>query len=197
MTQDDLVPRAVGGDESALRELLERHQRRLLAHIRGKLHPGLGAKVDPDDVLGDVYVIVARRMAEFRGTTEPEFVAWLARISDFKVRETNRHYFDTERRDARMERPPGTRPNDSRIPGIGPTPSAEAMGKELVEKAQRAFERLSPDDQTVLQLMRVVDTDLHDVAEQMGRSYEATKKLHTRALVRYRKFLMEGAAEGP
>lgn len=187
---NELVARVRAGDDGALTTLLHCHQARLLAHIRMRLHPGLASKVDPDDVLGDVYVVVSRRLAEFRGKTEAEFVAWLTHISDFKVKETNRHYLDTGRRDARMERPPGTRPNDSRIPGLGPTPSEEAMGMELVAKAQRAFERLSPDDQTVLQLMRVVGTDLHAVARQMNRSYDATKKLHGRAMGRYREQLM-------
>ena len=91
-----------------------------------------------------------------------------------------------------MERPPGTRPNDSRIPGLGATPSQEAMRAELVLRAERAFRKLPPDYQTVLQLMRVEGADLHAVAEQMGRSYEATKKLHARALELYRRHLAEG-----
>ena len=187
----DLVRHMREGDDDALARLLANHREPLLARIWMRLHRGLTSKVDAEDVLGDAYVVVARRRQEFRGTTEAEFTAWLVQIADNKVRETNRHYLDTGRRDMRMERPPGTRPNDSRIPGLGPTASEEAMGSELVAKAQRAFQCLPPDYQTVLQLMRVVGADLRDVAEEMGRSYEATKKLHARALERYRRLLGE------
>lgn len=190
----DLVRRMQEGDDDALATLLANHREPLLARIRMRLHRGLTSKVDAEDVLSDAYVVVTRRRHEFRGTTEAEFTAWLVQIADNKVRETNRHYLDTDRRDMRMERPPGTRPNDSRIPGMGPTPSEEAMGSELVARAQRAFERLPPDYQMVLQLMRVEGTDLQDVAAQVGRSYEATKKLHARAIHLYRRYLLEGDA---
>jgi len=188
---EDLVRRMKAGDEEALDALLARHREPLLGRIRHRLHRGLRAKVDPEDVLSEAHVVVCRKYREFQGATEAEFTAWLARICDFKTREVARHYLDTDRRDLHAERPPGTRTNDSRIPGIGATPSEEAMGAELVERARGAFARLPPHYQEVLILARVAGTDLHQVALQMGRSYEATKKLYARAVALYQQHLRE------
>ena len=66
----------------------------------------------------------------------------------------------------------------------------------LLNDQIHAFPPGHPDPQMDRQYRRWLPVgrvaDLHAVAEQMGRSYEATKKLHARALELYRRHLAEG-----
>ena len=71
------------------------------------------------------------------------------------------------------------------------------MGEELAHRAQRALERLSDDYRCVLRLVQVEGTNLREVAEVMGRSYEAVKKLYGRAITRFRDLLSEETSSAP
>ena len=44
---------------------------------------------------------------------------------------------------------------------------------------------MRPDDREILRLVRFERLSLREAAERMGRSYEATAKLHGRALLRF------------
>lgn len=71
-----LVVRAQTGDRDALNQLLERLQSPLYAHIVGVL----GTEAGADDVLQDVLLIVARKIASVR---EPQWArAWAYRIAN-------------------------------------------------------------------------------------------------------------------
>ncbi len=193
----DLVRRLRGGDEDALRILLKDHEPQMLARIRRQLHPGLQSKIDPEDVLQEVYLVVTRRAPSFIGRNDGAFTLWLTRIVDFKVREAMREYLDVSRRDVRRERARGARPNTSRFAGASPTPSQVAMGAELADRARRALEHLSDDYRCVLRLVQVEGTNLQEVSRVMGRSYEAVKKLYGRAITRFRDLLSEETNRAP
>jgi len=192
----DLFRRMNGGDEDALRTLLEAHEPNMLARIRRQLHPGLNSKIDPEDVLQEAYLVVYRRAPSFAGRRDGSFTLWLTRIVDFKLREAMRSYLDVSRRDVRRERGRGARPNTSRFRAVEPSPSQVAMGEELADQAKRALERLPDDYRSVLRLAQVEGTDLREVASGMGRSYDATKKLYGRAIKRFR-FLLDEEAKRP
>ena len=51
--------------------------------------------------------------------------------------------------------------------------------------AARALAQLPPDYREVLRLCREGRTSLREVGERMGRSHEAAKKLHGRAMMQF------------
>ena len=57
----------------------------------------------------------------------------------------------------------------------------------MEELAEKALEQLPPDYREVLRLCREEDASLREVGERMGRSREAAKKLHGRAMVQFIK----------
>ena len=71
------------------------------------------------------------------------------------------------------------------------TPTLES----LQAKADEAMAQLPEDYRRIIELVQVQDYALADAAEQMERSYEATKKLYARALARLRE-LMELEEDG-
>lgn len=187
----DILERARQGSEEALQTLLRPQRAPALARIGRSLHPTVRGKVDPEDVLQEALLIVARRIPEFRGRTVAAFSVWFRRIVDHKIRETQRLFLDASRRSAKRELPRGARPNTSRFANPGPTPSQVAMGEELALRARAAFSRLSADHQSVLRLAQVENADLRTIAATLRRSYEATKKLYARAIRRFHELLQE------
>jgi RNA polymerase sigma-70 factor (ECF subfamily) len=71
---EDLVARAVAGDEPAFETLVERHQHRAYALARRLV----GSDGDAQDVLQESFLSVYRKLGSFRG--EARFSTWLHRI---------------------------------------------------------------------------------------------------------------------
>ena len=63
----------------------------------------LQGKVDPADLVQETFLEAHRHFAAFRGTTEPELVAWLRQILAGVLANMVRHYFGTQARDVRLE----------------------------------------------------------------------------------------------
>ena len=77
--EEELVSRAVSGDEDALTTLLRRHG----PILRQKIAPSIGAKwrnvLDADDVLQVTYLEVFLRVRSFVPQAPGSFAAWLRR----------------------------------------------------------------------------------------------------------------------
>ena len=73
-TDEDLVGRAIAGDETAFEALVERHQHRAYGLARRLL----GSESDAQDVLQESFLSVYRKLASFRGGSR--FSTWLYRI---------------------------------------------------------------------------------------------------------------------
>src|SRR4051812_19517519 len=72
--ESSLVARARQRDESAVRELTRRYNRRLFRIARGILRD----ETDAEDAVQEAYVSAFTRLARFRG--ESSFGTWLTRI---------------------------------------------------------------------------------------------------------------------
>ncbi|MPZ21507.1 MAG: sigma-70 family RNA polymerase sigma factor, partial [Luteitalea sp.] len=75
VTDEELVGHAGQGDEAAFATLVERHSRAVYRAVLAALPDGSEA----DDVAQDVWVMVYRRLASFRG--EARFRTWLLAIA--------------------------------------------------------------------------------------------------------------------
>ena len=100
-----------------------------------------------------------------------------------------RRYYDTRRRDVRLER-------SSRCLGQGlaapdSTPSQQAVRREQAVLLADALGRLPEDYREVLVLHHLQGLPLPAVAEQMGRSLDSVKKLWLRGLARLRRLMGE------
>jgi DNA-directed RNA polymerase specialized sigma24 family protein len=96
--EHDLVARARGGDEEALRALLERHEARIRRRVDRNLPPPLRRRVSVADVVQETWLVAFRRIADFEDRGDGAFEAWLAGIADLKLREVVRRDLLTEKR---------------------------------------------------------------------------------------------------
>src|SRR5262245_29286406 len=93
---EDLLKRAIQGDESARQLAFAEHTDRLKAMIRLRLHPQLRGRLDPSDVLQEAYLDVVRQWPEVVDNPPQSFFLWLRHIAAIKLAELHRRHLDVQ-----------------------------------------------------------------------------------------------------
>jgi RNA polymerase sigma-70 factor, ECF subfamily len=182
----DLLDRLGQGDESAFTILFERYQKRLALLIHYKLSPELRRLTEVDDVLQETFLEAFRDIKQFRYENPGSFLNWLSRIADHVVADTARFHGRQKRRAADLVRfrsignPEGPEPVDSA------TPSRLLAEKENLLALIQKLDQLPEDYRRVILLAKVQGLTNAELAEQLGRTREATALLLHRAIKRFR-----------
>jgi len=136
---------------------------------------------DPDDLLGEVWLHVARGVARFGGD-ESAFRSWVFMIAHHRVVDERR------RRGRRPESAPGDADD-----WAGTTPAAEddALAGIATEEVVALLARLTDDQRDVLTLRILGDLTVEQVAAATGRRPGAVKALQRRALRSLQKILLQ------
>jgi RNA polymerase sigma-70 factor (ECF subfamily) len=184
--------RAARTDEDALGRLLARYSNYLLLLARVEIGRRLRGKLDPADLVQDVFLDAARYFPSFRGATEPELTGWLRQILAGVLANTFRRYFGTQARDPRLEQElrAGVDRSSSLFGGQlaarGTSPSEAAARREQAVLFADALARLPDDYREVIVLRHLEGRPFAEVSALMGRSVDSVEKLWLRALVRLR-----------
>ncbi len=193
-TPEKLLYLARAGSVSALGELLERYHGYLSLLARLQIGRRLQGKVDAGDLVQETFLGVHQHFAQFRGTTESEFVSWLRRILASKLADLLRRYCGA-RRDVRLERELAEElDQSSRVLFEGliaaeSTPSQQASRREQSVLLAEALGRLPEDYREVLILHHLEELSFPEVARRMDRTLDSVKNLWIRALARLRRRL--------
>ena len=180
-----LVERIRGGDTEAFGVLFDRHADAVNARIHGWLPGHIRRKHSVADVLQEARILALQRFGEFEYRGPGSFRNWILRIAQLKTRTAVKHHGGTAKRAAWREQSRGARKDTAAFQAQGPTPSEVAIGAELEELARKAMATLPAGDREVLLLVQQEGLTLREAAERMERSYEATKRLHGRALFKF------------
>ena len=183
-SEQSLIERARTGDGAAFEALCARHETALQEKIRQRLSVGLRRKVSVLDVLQEVYLEAHRGLPTFEPRGPGTFGVWLKKIAEFKAREAVRRHSGARKRDARREVSRGARADTGALPAQSPSPSEVAMGEEKRDEILQALSGLSSDDRRVIELVQLGRLPIGTVAEMMGRTPQATRRLYSRALGR-------------
>lgn len=190
---EDLVARAVAGDEPAFERLVERHQHRAYGLARRLV----GNDGDAQDVLQEAFLSVYRKLAGFRG--ESRFSTWLFRIV------TNAALMHLR---ARARRP--QEPLDAFLPGfdgdgrhLGEPAEIEAAAhaaerldrQALAERAQQGVARLPEIYRAAFVLRDLEEMPTAEVAELLGVGPDVVRQRVHRARLMLRGYLGD-AVEG-
>lgn len=174
-----LLQQARSGDEEAIRQLLARTQARLQRVVDTRLGARLRASLRHSDVLQNSYLAMLDALPRFPGTTEDDFVQWVARIIENDIHRQHR-WFRAKKRAAPSRTSQRNLLFDILMPPT-PTPSQEFASREEQAQLLAALKRLEPDHAKVLELTAFENLSHREVAERMGRSEGACRMLLLRA----------------
>ncbi len=174
-TDDRLMTDYVGGDESALRILVERWERPVFAFLVRML----GSPEEAEDLCQDTFV----KLIKASGRYEPEgkFQSWLFRIAGNQARSRLR------RRKILRWLPLGD--DYDHAPAEGPDALDALTGKETQDLVQAAVSRLPERQRQALVLKQYHDMSYMEIAEAMGTSVSSVQMLLHRAMTALRKDL--------
>ena len=183
-----LVALAKGGDESAVDQLCRVYTERVRWMVRLRMGKEFRRKLDSMDVVQDVLIHALGGITDFTYENEGDFVRWLSRIAENTLRD-NWDRFHAEKRDIRKEIPLGNdaRRSGSKLSGIpGPvattTPSVILSKKEDLARLEKAIDALKPEYREVIVLTKLEGLGYQQIADRLGKSSEAVRKLVSRAM---------------
>ncbi len=194
---EQLLHRARAGDRPTLGRLLECYRAYLLILARVQIGRRLQSKVDASDLVQEAFLGAYRDFAQFRGTTEREFLGWLRQILASLLANLVRHYQGTQRRDVRLERQlaldleQSSQALDRGLVAPQSSPSQQAIRREQAVLLAEALGRLPAEWRELLILRHLEGRSFPEVAQALGRTVDSVKKLWPRALASLRRLLEE------
>ncbi len=193
---DALLQRARLGDEDALSVLFHQHEPRLLRMIELRLDPALRRRMDPSDVLQDVWVEAARRFGEWCRQDALALHVWLRLLTSQALVQAQRRHLAAHMRDALRE----ARVRDGR-PGLSSRSAADALvasatsptqavqREEVRQRVLAAFEELDEIDREIVALRHLEGLSNEEAAAELEIEPKTASKRFMRALARLRPAL--------
>lgn len=183
-----LVALAKVGDQTALNQLCCVYSERVRRIIRFRLDRKLRSKLDSVDVVQDVLLLAMGGLKDFTYRSEGDFLRWLSRIAENKIRDIFDE-FHTEKRDIRREIPFKEQERSTggaKSSGLGPmripTPSVIMCKKESLDRLEKALDELKPEYREVVVLKRIEGLSYDEIGERLGKSAKAVSMLMYRAM---------------
>ncbi|MBI5231418.1 MAG: sigma-70 family RNA polymerase sigma factor [Coriobacteriales bacterium] len=133
---------------------------------------------DPEDVLGETFVHVVRRLADFKGD-ETGFRAWVFTIARSRLLDCWRQ---SERRPLDHVAP------ESLVECLAAeNTEGEAMRRLAQDRVRATLDRLTPDQRDVIFLRIIAGLSIDEVARALGKKSGAVKSLQKRGLTAIRR----------
>jgi len=183
-----LVAMAQDGDESALNRLCKVYGTRVLWIVRLRMGKELRRKLDSMDLVQDAFVSALKDLGSFTYRNEGDFLRWLSRIAENKLR-GHLHRLHANKRDIRKEvqlksYEPTT--GDSFVAALGPidttTPSAIMSKREDLARLAKAIDALTSEYKEVIVLTKIEGLSYKEIAERLSKSSDAVRMLVSRAM---------------
>jgi RNA polymerase sigma-70 factor, ECF subfamily len=190
---EELIREAKLHGEPAISVLFSRYAHYLTLLARVQFGRRLQGKLDPADVVQETFLQAHSHFANFRGTSEAEFTAWLRRILACVLSNTMQYYFGTQARNPRLEQEiEGVLGQSSaelagQLAAPDTSPSEAASRREQAVLLADALGELPPDYREVILLRFAEGLPFHEVAKRMGRSVDSVQKLWLRGIDRLRE----------
>ena len=194
----ELLRRALEGDEPALAALFDGSRDRLRKMIRLRLDRRLSGRVDTSDVLQDAYLDVRRRLAEYaRDPSAMPFHLWLRLVAGQRLTDVHRHHLGSQMRDAGCEvslhRGPFPQADSMSLAAqlLGKLTSASKAAIRAEHKliVQEALNSMDPIDREVLALRHFEHLSNDEAAQVLGLSKSTASNRYVRALKRLKEIL--------
>jgi RNA polymerase sigma-70 factor (ECF subfamily) len=187
------------GDRQALGSFFSQQRERLWHAVDFRLDARLRRRVDPDDVLQQVYLDAAQRLEHFHADTPTAAFVWLRLVLTQTLVEFHRAHLGAEMRaagrevylDARAGMNGTSVSMAHQLIGELTSPSAAAMRAESAEQLEQALASMDSIDREILALRHFEELSNAEVAEVLGIQVKAASIRYVRALARLKAILGE------
>jgi RNA polymerase sigma factor (sigma-70 family) len=169
-----LLEAAREGSEAAWQEIYDDLSPAVLGYLRANRAP------DPEDVLSEVFLQVARDIPRFDGD-QGGFRSWVFTIAHHRLIDARRHF---ARRPVELSAEP-----PEPVGRVADDAAQEALEKIGTDEVQRILATLSDDQRAVLLLRVIGDLSIEDVARAVGKRPGAVKALQRRGLASVKREL--------
>jgi RNA polymerase sigma-70 factor (ECF subfamily) len=202
---DRLLRLAAEGDKGSWGALLTRHESRLRRLVTFRLDQRLQGRVDPADVIQEVYLEALDHLGEYLREPAMPFFLWLRGITGNKLLELHRRHLGTRMRDAAREvslyrgglQDTTSAALAAQLLGHATGPSEAALRAERKARLQEALDQMDTLDREVLALRHFEQLTNAEAAQVLGIQEKAAGKRYLRALQRLKEILavMPGGLE--
>jgi RNA polymerase sigma-70 factor (ECF subfamily) len=148
----------------------------------------LRSKLESMDLVQDVLVSALKDLGNFTYKNEGDLVRWLSRIADNRLRD-NLDRLHADKRDIRKEVALGADESTTGgrllgAPGLldTTTPSAIMSRREDLARLEKAIDALKPEYGEVIVLTKIEGLSCKEIADKLGKSSDAVRKLASRAM---------------
>jgi RNA polymerase sigma-70 factor, ECF subfamily len=189
---DELIRRAMSGDETALAELFARHESRLKRMVRLRLDRRLQGRLDASDVLQEAYLDLAQELPRYAGNPPMDFFLWLRVVVSQRLMRIHRQHLGTQVRDAARDVSlySGPFPQASSVSlasqllGRFTTVSEAAIRAEAQFRLQETLNQMDEIDREIIALRNFEELTNKEAAAVLGLEPSAASKRYIRALTR-------------
>ena len=191
----ELVKRLQADGEDGLAEVLAHFQPRLRQMIQVRIHPAISGRIDPSDVIQEVYLDAAQQIDGYLQDRKVALYVWLRTLTWERLIKLQRRHLGTQRRDARRE---ASLPADStmclarQLISKQTSPSQALIRDELQRRVQGAIDTLRDEDRDVILMRDFEGMSNGEVAQTLAISPSGATKRYGRAIFRL-KLAMDAA----
>jgi RNA polymerase sigma-70 factor (ECF subfamily) len=179
------LARARQGDTVAASKLLASYHPTLRGRVAARMSTALKARLEPEDILQEVYLDVFRRIDRFEDRGPDSFYNWVLTIVDSKLSDAGRAIHRKVRDVAKEVRARALGGTESywnlldQLYADSGTPSRVVRNQEVVGALLTCISRLSELHRQVIELRFLEGRSVGEVAARLGKS-EAVIVAHTR-----------------
>jgi len=184
------------GGAEALAELFARERGPLRRMVAWRLDPRLHGRLDPSDVLQEVYLDALRRLPAYLDRPNLPAGLWLRLLTGRRLVELHRQHLGAQMRSAGHEVSLdggwawASAPSlAAQLVGHLTSPSQAAARAETAGRLTRALEEMDPIDREVLILRHFDELGNNEVAQLLGLQKAAASNRYVRALRRLKQIL--------
>lgn len=186
----DELERIRGGDRAAWEQLLAAMGESLLSYLTLRLGK-LRERLDPCDVLQEVYLEAHRGFEKFRGQTLGELRAWLYTIADHELSDLRDHHGAKKRVAPGGDHPLSGFVDQLRASRTGPGTAVARQEQE--QRLQRALEALPDAEREAVLLHHFHGLTQEQIAARQDLTVKQVRGLLTRGRLKVGQALRGGA----
>jgi len=170
----------------ALGKLFIQHSAALRGMVRVRLHPILQGRIDPCDVIQDVFLEALERLPEYLLRFRQKALLWIRLLTLQRLQIIHRRHLDTKKRDVRrenvLEQSGSTDPSTIPLPSLFADPLDRVCQEEQLHKLHGALEQMDERDREILVMRHFEHLSNEKTAQVLGISTTAAHKRYYRAL---------------